>query len=93
MNENVLTAYASKLDGGDYEEKLILWRDAVLSHPPIRSFLAKFLSMRDWLVMRFQIARVSLTREVSNYVKRVIPKKEQWNEYLVDSFTMIRLRF
>ena len=65
MNENVLTAYASKLDGGDYEEKLknTMARCSFLSHPPIQVFLGAKSSffMRDWLVMRFQIARVSLT--------------------------------
>ena len=41
--------------------------------------------MRDWLVMRFSDEQGNINKdEVSAYVKRVIPKKEQWNEYLVD---------
>ena len=41
--------------------------------------------MRDWLVMRFSNSEGVINKqEVSDYVKRVIPKKEQWNEYLVD---------
>ena len=41
--------------------------------------------MRDWLVMRFSDEQGSISKdEVSSYVKRIIPKKEQWNEYLVD---------
>lgn len=41
--------------------------------------------MRDWLVMRFSDEQGNISKdEVSAYVKRVIPKKEQWNEYLVD---------
>ncbi|MDO4562924.1 MAG: BREX system Lon protease-like protein BrxL [Clostridia bacterium] len=41
--------------------------------------------MRDWLVMRFSNSAGKIDKdEVSAYVKRTIPKKEQWNEYLVD---------
>ena len=41
--------------------------------------------MRDWLVMRFSDENGKIDKsEVSDYVKRVIPKKEQWNNYLVD---------
>lgn len=41
--------------------------------------------MRDWLVMRFSDEQGNISKdEVSDYVKRVIPRKEQWNEYLVD---------
>ncbi len=41
--------------------------------------------MRDWLVMRFSNAEGKIDKEeVTAYVKRTIPKKEQWNEYLVD---------
>ncbi|MBQ7630269.1 MAG: BREX system Lon protease-like protein BrxL [Selenomonadaceae bacterium] len=53
---------------------------------------AKFFSalslpsfMRDWLVMRFSDdnGRVD-TEEISNYVKKVIPKEEQWKKYMID---------
>lgn len=41
--------------------------------------------MRDWLVMRFSDSRGKIDKEdVSNYIKRTIPNKEQWNGYLVD---------
>jgi ATP-dependent Lon protease len=41
--------------------------------------------MRDWLVMRFSDSNGAIDKkEVSNYVKRIIPNKEQWNEYQVD---------
>lgn len=41
--------------------------------------------MRDWLVMRFSNSDGKIDKdEVAAYVKRTIPKKEQWNEYLVD---------
>ena len=41
--------------------------------------------MRDWLLMRFSDAEGRIDRnEVSDYVKRTIPTKEQWNICLVD---------
>lgn len=41
--------------------------------------------MRDWLLMRFSDEAGNIDKnEVSNYVKKTIPKKEQWNNYLVD---------
>lgn len=44
--------------------------------------------MRDWLVMRFSDDQGAIVKEeVSSYVKKVIPKKEQW-EYL--KFEMTR---
>ena len=52
---------------------------------------AKFFSarrlpsfMRDWLVMKFsdEDGRVD-TQEISDYVKEVIPKEEQWNKYMI----------
>ena len=40
--------------------------------------------MRDWLVMRFSDNKGVIDKdEVTNYVKKTIPKKEQWNDYLV----------
>lgn len=53
---------------------------------------AKFFSalslpsfMRDWLVMRFSDSDGVINKqEVSDYVKRVIPTKEQWNAYRVE---------
>lgn len=53
---------------------------------------AKFFSalslpsfMRDWLVMRFsdEAGHVD-TEEISAYVKKNIPKDEQWNAYMID---------
>lgn len=53
---------------------------------------AKFFSalslpsfMRDWLVMRFadDDGRID-TDEISGYVKKVIPKAEQWNNFIID---------
>lgn len=41
--------------------------------------------MRDWLVMRFSDENGQIDKQqVAEYVKRVIPNKEQWNEYLFD---------
>ena len=41
--------------------------------------------MRDWLVMRFSDSEGNINEEeVLNYVKRTIPKKDQWNGFLVD---------
>ncbi|HPH12020.1 MAG TPA: BREX system Lon protease-like protein BrxL, partial [Thermotogota bacterium] len=41
--------------------------------------------VRDWLVMRYSDAEGKIDKdEVNAVVKRTIPKKEQWNEYLVD---------
>lgn len=40
--------------------------------------------MRDWLVMRFADSEGQIDKdEVGTYVKKTIPKKEQWNDYLV----------
>ena len=69
MNENVLTAYASKLMA-DYEESLkILWRDAVFKSSNSKFFSALSLPsfMRDWLVMRFSNSEGVIDKqEVSN---------------------------
>ncbi len=78
------------LDGGDYEVKLKQYFGDMLVYKS--SSNSKFFSalslpsfMRDWLVMRFSDDEGVINKqEVSEYVKRVIPKKEQWNEYLVD---------
>lgn len=41
--------------------------------------------MRDWLVMRFSDEDGHIdTAEISAYVKKVIPKEEQWNKYMID---------
>ena len=53
---------------------------------------AKFFSalslpsfMRDWLVMRFSDEDGHVdTNEISAYVKKVIPKEEQWNAYMIN---------
>lgn len=73
-----------------YEEKLRQYYGDMLVFKS--SANSKFFSalslpafMRDWLVMRFSSDDGVIDKqEVSNYVKRVIPNKEQWNEYLVD---------
>lgn len=41
--------------------------------------------MRDWLVMRFsdEDGRID-TEEIAAYVKKIIPKEEQWNKYMID---------
>ena len=53
---------------------------------------AKFFSalslpsfMRDWLVMKFsdEDGRID-TEEISAYVKKILPKEEQWNKYMID---------
>ena len=41
--------------------------------------------IRDWLMMRFSDAEGKIqTERISAYVKKAIPKKEQWNNLLVD---------
>ena len=78
------------VDGVEYESKLKQYYGDMLVYKS--SANSKFFSalslpsfMRDWLVMRFSDENGVINKsEVSNYVKRVIPKKEQWNEYLVD---------
>jgi len=87
MNNSTLhTGFA----GEDYEKKLRQYYSDMLVFKS--STNSKFFSalslpsfMRDWLVMRFSDENGVIDKqEVSNYVKRVIPNKEQWNEYLVD---------
>ena len=78
------------VDGVEYESKLKQYYGDMLVYKS--SANSKFFSalslpsfMRDWLVMRFSDENGVINKsEVSNYVKRVIPNKEQWNEYLVD---------
>lgn len=81
---------AQDINGSLYEEKLKKYYGDMLVFKS--SANSKFFSalslpsfMRDWLVMRFSDNDGMINKqEVSDYVKRVIPKKEQWNEYLVD---------
>lgn len=41
--------------------------------------------MRDWLVMRFSDEDGHIdTVEMSNYIKKILPKEEQWNEYMIN---------
>lgn len=43
--------------------------------------------MRDWIVMRFSDSDGNIDEEqVSEYVKKTIPEKSQWNNYLADMF-------
>ncbi len=78
------------MEGSEYEAKLKQYYGDMLVYKS--SANSKFFSalslpsfMRDWLVMRFSDSNGVIDKqEVSNYVKRIIPKKEQWNEYLVD---------
>ena len=87
---SMVTEAFPQFDKNEYEEKLKKYYGDMLVYKS--SANAKFFSalslpsfMRDWLVMRFSNDEgVIDKKEVSDYVKRVIPKKEQWNEYLVD---------
>lgn len=89
-SNNFSDYFAQDMNGNLYEEKLKKYYGDMLVFKSSANF--KFFSalslpsfMRDWLVMRFSDNDgVINKKEVSNYVKRVIPKKEQWNEYLVD---------
>lgn len=87
---NFSTVYSVNTDGSEYEEKLKKYYGDMLvfkssSNSKFFSALSLPSFMRDWLVMRFSdINGVIDKQEVSDYVKKVIPKKEQWNEYLVD---------
>lgn len=84
------TFSTNTMEGSEYEAKLKQYYGDMLVYKS--SANSKFFSalslpsfMRDWLVMRFSDSNGVIDKqEVSNYVKRVIPKKEQWNEYLVD---------
>lgn len=84
------TVNSVNIDGSEYEEKLKKYFGDMLVFKS--SANSKFFSalslpsfMRDWLVMRFSDADGVIDKhEVSDYVRKVIPKKEQWNEYLVD---------
>ena len=90
MDTNKTTASSGMLEGAEYEKKLKQYYGDMLVYKS--SANSKFFSalslpsfMRDWLVMRFSNSEGVINKqEVSDYVKRVIPKKEQWNEYLVD---------
>ena len=87
MNEK---SSVNNFDENNYEEKLKKYYGDMLVYKS--SANSKFFSalslpsfMRDWLVMRFSDKDgVINKKEVLNYVNRVIPKKDQWNEYLVD---------
>ena len=82
--------FIGTMDGSEYEKKLKkYYGDMLVYKSPSNSKFFSSLSlpsyMRDWLVMRFSDENGQIDkREVSDYVKRVIPKKEQWNNYLVD---------
>lgn len=91
MDTNKHSATTSgDINDSEYEKKLKQYYGDMLVFKS--STNSKFFSalslpsfMRDWLVMRFSDANGVIDKqEVSNYVKRVIPRKEQWNEYLVD---------
>lgn len=90
MDTNKTTTSFGILEGAEYEKKLKQYYGDMLVYKS--SANSKFFSalslpsfMRDWLVMRFSNSEGVINKqEVSDYVKRVIPKKEQWNEYLVD---------
>ena len=83
---NFSTTSMGNIDGSAYEEKLKKYYGDMLVFKS--SANSKFFSalslpsfMRDWLVMRFSDQDGVINKhEVSDYVKRVIPKKEQWNE-------------
>ena len=79
-----------QMDVKTYENKLRQYYGDMLVYKS--SANSKFFSalslpafMRDWLVMRFSDADGVIDKqEVTKYIKRVIPNKAQWNEYLVD---------
>lgn len=85
MNENVLTANASKMDGGDYEEKLKKYYGDMLVFKS--SANSKFFSalslpsfMRDWLVMRFSNSEGVIDKQevskISTWTSRFIRTTE-----------------
>lgn len=90
MDMNLFNTTFTYDNGNDYEQKLRRYYGDMLVYKS--SANSKFFSalslpsfMRDWLVMRFSDGDGVINKqEVANYVKRVIPTKEQWNEYLVD---------
>ena len=90
MDKSNVETSAASVSEENYEKKLKKYYGDMLVYKS--SANSKFFSalslpsfMRDWLVMRFSDNDGKINKqEVSDYVKRVIPKKEQWNEYLVD---------
>lgn len=74
----------------DVEAKLKQYfSDMLVYKSPANSKFFSALSlpsfMRDWLVMRFSDSEGSIDKEqVSAYVKRTIPKKDQWNDFQVE---------
>lgn len=87
---NALNVAELKRDSAVMEEKLKQYfGDMLVYKSPMNSKFFSALSlpsfMRDWLVMRFSDAEGQIDKEeVSDYIKRTIPKKEQWNDFLVD---------
>ena len=88
--EQFTNTTTNTFEGNEYEYKLKqYYRDMLVYKSSANSKFFSALSlpsfMRDWLVMRFSDENGDINKQdVSNYVKRVIPNKEQWNEYLVD---------
>ena len=81
MNNNNQNTYEIKLR--EYYSDMLVYKSSANSK--FFSALSIPSFMRDWLVMRFSDNNGNIDKsEVSNYVKKVIPNKEQWNEYLVD---------
>ena len=73
-----------------YNERLRkYYGDMLVYKSPTNSKFFSALSlpsfMRDWLLMRFSDKDGNIDKnEVSAYVKKVIPNRQQWNEYLIE---------
>lgn len=90
MEKKEFANLGKKIDEQPYETKLKkYYKDMLVYKSSANSKFFSALSipsyMRDWLVMRFSDEHGTIDKqEVSEYVKRAIPNKEQWNEYLFD---------
>ncbi len=79
-----------QVNSAELSEKLKKYfKDMIVYKSPGNSKYFSALSipsfMRDWLLMRFSDENGNIERaRVSDYARRVIPKKEQWNILLAD---------
>lgn len=65
------------------------FKDTLVYKSPKNNMMFSTLNIpvfiRDWLIMKFSLEDGSVDQNaVTQYVKRIIPNKEQWNSYLID---------
>lgn len=80
------------MDNQDFEQRLIdAFGDMLVYKSPDNGKFFSALSlpsfMRDWLVMRFSDKDGQIDKEsISEYVRKTIPKKEQWKQLQFEMF-------